>query len=831
MDVPVAPNPARPPGPAPWGESNPGRRRGSLGVKLLAVALACLVANGVFVAIYFPSRYEADSMRALRSKAVSLAQVIAASIAPALDFDDAEGTRVALSGLERVPEVAYGRVTAPDGALIAEVSRPGGANAVWPRRAGVAAGAGSANGAGGAAGANGASTGAALAAAPEIVTQEIISPLGTRLGRLEIGYSAAAVHADASRYRHTILLITLLLVAASGMAVTVVSRRIARPLRRLSDAARRISGGEYDLRLDAPTNDEAGELTASFALMTTRLVESRRLVEQYTEGLEALVTKRTEELSRKNEELLIQSQRAEESNRLKSEFLANMSHELRTPLSSIIGFLALILEGICDDEAERMELLRDAHQSSLHLLSLINYVLDLAKIEAGRLEVVRERIDLGAEFAEVEKLLSIQAKTRFLALKFETDPGLPDAIADRERIRQILINLVGNSIKFTPSGSITVRARRNDGASELLVEVTDTGIGIAKEKQASLFQKFTQVDGSRTRHYGGTGLGLALSRSLVELMDGEIGLESDGEGHGTRVWFTLPLASTDPAGAGTVYPTDDPTAPLVLVVEDDPVFARFLVRVLRSGQYRALVARTADEAFRLAQETRPLAMTVDLGLPFGPESDLHSGIDLIDRVGHTGWDTRILVITGAANVTVEQLPHTDPTQAPYTVLRKPADPNEILSALARIPRPNAGGKRTVLVADDAPAMATIVERIMRNDSLRVLKARDGVEAMHTIRTADPPVDLLLLDLEMPELDGFGVLREIAEVEPSRRPEVLVLTNYPELASGPESALLRQSHVWGVLPKARLGDDPELLKRALARIARKERFEYAAHPSR
>jgi signal transduction histidine kinase/CheY-like chemotaxis protein len=785
----------------------PRRRRSSLGVKLLAVALACLVANGVFIAIYFPSRYETDAMAALRTKAGSLAQVLAVSLAPALDFDDEEGTRAPLAGLARVPEAAYGRVIGIDGRTVAEYVRPGEReDTLRP------------------AGRDKHDHGIA------VVTEEIVSPLGRPLGRLEIGYSSSIVHTDADRYRGTILLVTLLLVAANAAAMIVVSRRIVRPLRRLSEAARRIAGGELEQRLDAPADDEVGELTESFNTMTERLVESRRLVEQYTEGLEALVAKRTEELSRKNDELSLQTQRAEEANRLKSEFLANMSHELRTPLSSIIGFLALILEGICDEEEERMELLRDAHQSSLHLLSLINYVLDLAKIEAGRLEIVHDRVDLAHEFAEVEKLLSVQAKTKMIELRMRIDPGLPDAYADTERVRQVLINLAGNAIKFTPEGSVTVRAMRHPDRSAILVEVVDTGIGIAREKQERLFQKFVQADGSRTRRYGGTGLGLALSKSLVELMDGEVGLESDGEGRGTRVWFTLPIAETAEDAERVVWSVD-PTAPLVLVVEDDPAFARFLGRVLRSGGYRALVARTADEGYRIASQSRPVAITVDLGLPYGPESTLHTGFDLIERLAEEDSDARILVITGNADVPAEGLVPRKARHAPYPVIRKPADADEILRHLEKLPQPPIGASRTILVADDAPAMATIVERTIRNENMRLLTATNGVEAVRAIQASRPPVDLLLLDLDMPELDGFGVLREIARMDPARRPEVLVLTNYPELATGPESALLREGYVWGILPKSRLGDDPEMLKRALARIARKEQVEYATHPPR
>jgi signal transduction histidine kinase/CheY-like chemotaxis protein len=783
-------------------------RRGSIAVKLLVVALVCLIANGVFVSFYFPSRYEADAMATLRSKMGSLGEVVSASLVPALDFDDLEGTLVPLGGLRQVPEVIFARVLGDLGGPIAYYVR------------GEAPKTG-----------RGAPPVPTDAMRDNTFTQPITAPGGRHLGRLEIYYSTDLVHAEAVRFRNTILLVTLLLVLANGLAITVVSRRMVQPLMRLTEAARKMSSGEFDHRLDPATDDEVGELTESFGTMTARLIESRRLVEMYTDGLEALVAKRTEELSRKNQELFLQTQRAEEANRLKSEFLANMSHELRTPLSSIIGFLTLILEGISTEEEEQKELLNDAHHSSLHLLSLINYLLDLAKIEAGRLDVSRERVDVGHEFAEVQNLLDVQARARMLTLRFESAPGTPDALADAERVRQVLINLVGNAIKFTPKGSITVRSSYEAEMSSVMVEVVDTGIGVPKEKLGLLFGKFTQVDGSRTRKYGGTGLGLALSKSLVELMGGRIGLESAGEGKGTRVWFTLPVSEAPGAAPGPGGDVEDPTKPLVLVVEDDAAFGRFLGRVLRGGGFRVLSARTADEARRIAEESRPFAMTVDLALPAQAGATLASGVDLIEMVSARLPDMRILVISGEPEAIKEYESHAGLKHDAYPVLPKPVDPAQILRHLGVVSRRSRSETPTILVADDAAALGRIVERVIRGSNSRLMTARNGVEALQAINAAKPPVDLLLLDLDMPELDGFGVLRALAKIDPARRPEVLVVTNYPELAKGPEGTLLKAGYIWGVIPKTRLGEDPELLRRALARLSRKEEGEYAAtHPS-
>ncbi len=758
--------------------------------------------------LYFPPQHESDALTALRREIRHVTNAIGTSLAPALDFEDLYAVSSRLTGFGSVPEVLTAQVYDAQGDVAA--SFPPAENRADRARH---------------------RSRLANAVRIETITEAVISPAGNLLGHVSVLYSLDGVYARSSANRRAILLFTLLIVSANSIAMGLVSRQIAQPLRSLTKAAQKISAGNFELRLESQTRDEVGELTESFNVMTAYLVESRRLIEQNTGQLESLVQRRTLELSRKNEELLLQSHRAEEANRLKSEFLANMSHELRTPLSSIIGFLSLILEGICDDEKERMELLRDAHRSSLHLLSLINYLLDLTKIEAGRLEVAREPVEMNTEFRETERLMGVQAKARALGLSFHVEAGLPEALADSERVRQVLINLVGNAVKFTHEGSVAVRAFRGENNS-VVVEVADTGIGIPKEKQSELFKKFTQVDGSQTRRYGGTGLGLALSKSLVELMGGTIELASDGEGRGTRVWFALPMVReaerTDGVIAGeaqAILADCDPTAPLVLVVEDDPSFARYLYRVIRSGGFRAMIARTADEALHLAEAMRPIAMTVDLGLPEVPGATVQTGVDLVTRAAQFTWDCKIVVVTGAPESAGREIPAQGSDHNPIPIVRKPVSAEELLRHLHELPSRGVHRVRRVLVADDDSAMATIVERITRTQGTIVSRAANGIAALDALRSASPPIDLVLLDLDMPELDGFGVLREVARMEPSERPEILIVTNYPELASGANGRLLRAGHVWGVIPKTRLGEDPDILNRALARIARDEEARF------
>ena len=248
-----------------------------------------------------------------------------------------------------------------------------------------------------------------------------------------------------------------------------------------------------------------------------------------------------DELVRSHRRLEETNARLEAAVRVKSEFLANTSHELRTPLNGMIGFLQLVLEGSCRSREEEQEFLRQSLACSQQLLGLINDVLDRARLEAGRMVITSERLDVASLFAEVRTAVHAQALQRGLRLAFED--AVPRGVAahgDPQRVRQVLVNLVGNSLKFTPQGSIVVRASVPRGSDEVRFEVRDTGIGIAPDRQQAVFEAFVQADGSTTRRYGGSGLGLAIGRGLVELMGGRIGLESAGEGKGTTAWFTLP---------------------------------------------------------------------------------------------------------------------------------------------------------------------------------------------------------------------------------------------------------------------------------------------------
>ncbi|MBD2005178.1 GAF domain-containing protein [Trichocoleus sp. FACHB-40] len=246
------------------------------------------------------------------------------------------------------------------------------------------------------------------------------------------------------------------------------------------------------------------------------------------------------------------SEQAEEASRLKSEFLANTSHELRTPLNGMIGSLKLILDGTVDEPEEQLEFIQDAYRSALHLLNLINDILDVAKIEAGKMELELGQVKLEELFGDVEEFTRNQAQMKNLSLCIQMPPTHDEVIlyGNYQRLLQVMLNLIGNAIKFTHEGGVTVSAEVSKKKIKFAgqefpglvkVQVADTGIGVSLDKQDKLFQSFSQVDGSRTRQYGGTGLGLAISQRLVEAMGGVVNFYSMGEGLGSTVTFTVPL--------------------------------------------------------------------------------------------------------------------------------------------------------------------------------------------------------------------------------------------------------------------------------------------------
>ncbi len=540
-------------------------------------------------------------------------------------------------------------------------------------------------------------------------------------------------------------------------------------------------------------------------------VEAERRIRAFAEGLE--------QSNRRLEEMNLQ---LEEASRLKSEFLANTSHELRTPLNGMIGFLQLVLDGMCDSRDEEQEFLRQALQCSRHLLGLINDVLDIAKIEAGKLSLDIGRIEVQQVFEDVYTVTRVQAAQKGLALHFEDHTeGRAHGRGDAGKVKQVLINLIGNSLKFTSKGHVRVRAKAHPDLGHVMFEVEDTGIGIALARQRVVFEKFVQADGSTTRRFGGTGLGLAISKSLVELMGGIIGIHSEGEGRGTRVYFSLPLwrgeaeaslASIEPGDARIEGAAGDP---LVLVIEDDAVFRRFVTAVLQRGGYRTVGAENAEAGWMLVRRMRPAVVVMDYALSSQEGSVMRTGWDLAYRMTSEPETRHIPVVflTGFDGDLKQRLHATAFARRPAHLV-KPVEPQTLLAKITELAGDPGNRVLRVLMADDDPTVSAYVRKVLPADRFLVDVANDGEECLHILRTQPHAYDVLLLDLMMPEVSGYDVLREMTLSGLHADLPVLVLTNFPEPRNEEERRLLQDGVVLDVVSKAAVHDNPQVLPHVL-----------------
>lgn len=290
--------------------------------------------------------------------------------------------------------------------------------------------------------------------------------------------------------------------------------------------------------LDREIDDEAERREAHHSLSRILNLDLNLICETYFEGS-------LRELRHLNEALAATNRSLEEANRVKSEFLATVSHELRTPLTAIVGFSKLLAEDAVPQPETRREFTRDIHSSALALLALVDEILDVARIESGRFHVRATRVDLANELHQAVTAVELVAQRKHLLLETHIAPELPAVVGDGPRIRQVLVNLLGNAVKFTDRGSIRVRASVDADQKRVDVSIEDTGIGIAPESIPLLFEKFRQLDASHARRHGGVGLGLAISKALIDRMGGSIELQSEGPGKGTVATVTLPVASSD----------------------------------------------------------------------------------------------------------------------------------------------------------------------------------------------------------------------------------------------------------------------------------------------
>ncbi|GAP14910.1 histidine kinase [Longilinea arvoryzae] len=440
-----------------------------------------------------------------------------------------------------------------------------------------------------------------------------------------------------------------------------------------------------------------------------------------------------------------------EVDRVKSQFLANMSHELRTPLNSIIGFSRVILKGIDGsiNETQNQDL-SAIYNSGQHLLHLINDILDLSKIEAGKMELQFTEVNLADMVNSVMSTAIGLVKEKPIKLHHQVDPELPEVRCDSTRVRQVLINFISNAAKFTEKGAITVDVRPGTdpkGRPEVLFTVTDTGPGISEKDQFKLFQRFSQVDDSPTRKTGGTGLGLSISRSLVDMHGGRIGLLHSEVGVGSTFFFTLPLPQpvaplTEETPAESQMPED-----VVLAIDDDAQVISLYERFLKNQGYKVIPLTEPRKAVQTVKEVRPFAITLDVMMP---EKD---GWQVIAELKSDPETRNIPVII--CSILEEEERGFSLGASEYLV--KPFLQEDLINAISRLNR-DQKIHEILIIDDDADDRRLLQKLIEDNENIHVILAEGGKSGLELINAKAP--DAILLDLFMPDLDGFTVLEQL-----------------------------------------------------------------------
>lgn len=486
---------------------------------------------------------------------------------------------------------------------------------------------------------------------------------------------------------------------------------------------------------------------------------------------------------RGEEELRRARAAAETANRAKSEFLAKMSHELRTPLNSIIGFSEMLADetfGPLNEKQHRY--VENVLASGRLLLQVINDILDLSKVEAGRMELALVQFAVGEALAEVRALMETVAERKHHTMEVDVETGLPSIVADAAKFRQIMVNLLSNAIKFTPDGGrIRIAARRPPGEPMIEVAVSDTGIGIAPEDLQRVFREFEQLDSEYVREQQGTGLGLALTKKLVELHGGRIQVESDVD-HGSTFRFYLPLRA--PPSATPAQPAAAPAAaarpaqgPLVLVVEDDARAGDLLGHYLAEAGYRVAHASSGSRAIALARTLRPDAITLDILLPG------EDGIAILGQLKTTAATADIPVIV----VSITDHRELGLSLGAVEWLVKPVQRDSFVAAVRRSMGPiPVGHTPTVLVVDDEAPMVELLTETLTRHGLRALSATDGRSGVELALAHRP--DVVVLDLVMPGMTGFQVVRQLRDHPAGRNIPILVFTG-KELTADDRARLL------------------------------------------
>jgi signal transduction histidine kinase/CheY-like chemotaxis protein/HPt (histidine-containing phosphotransfer) domain-containing protein len=751
-------------------------------VMMLTATAALLLTCGVFIA-HERSRFRPERMEQLSS----LAAIVGANASAAIVFDDGAAATEVLGALASQRFVVEAAIYRKDGSSFVGYRR----DATSPGRVVPIA-----------------TAKTRCQARDRVGLMVPITLDGQDVGSLYILSDMEEMTQRMTRFAGVVAIVLIGAMLVAALLTAFFQRWISRPLLRLLETTQLVTRDrDFTVRAIPAGNDELGQLIDGFNGMLHQIQIADSELRRHHETLEDQVEARTAELRGVNAQLLDAKVRAEEANRVKSEFLANMSHEIRTPLNGVIGMTDLALETPLS--AEQREYLDTARLAAESLMHVIDDILDFSKIEAGRLDLDPIDFDLRESMTLTMRTLALRAHQKGLELVCDIDPELPRLVrGDPGRIRQILVNLAGNALKFTERGEVVVRVAP-EAVSEhdllLRVSVSDTGIGIPPEKQAVIFDAFTQADSSTTRKYGGTGLGLAISSRLAAMMGGRIWVESE-PGVGSTFHFTVRL---EPVATGLAAQTATPIPSLagtdVLIVDDNGVNRLYLERALGRWEMRTESVgngASALERLRAASAAGRPFQVVMLDAQM-PDMD---GFTLAERIRATPQiaEVTIMMLT-SAGLRGDAARCRELGVSAY--LSKPITETDLLDAVRRVLGSNGGetagepaplltrysireGQRKlrILVAEDNEVNRLVATRILEKRGHSVTTVVNGAEAVEAV--AQDAFDIVLMDVQMPVMSGLEATVKIREAEAGSGRHVPIVALTARALKGDDEECLR-----------------------------------------